>query len=267
MEEFRKYIQNEKRFSKSTVRAYMSDLDQFFAFSSQKQHKFVTTKDIRKWVEKLALEGNQPSSIKRKLASVKAYYKFLFINGIVNHNVAEVIQAPKQSTKISPFVDELSMSDILDSLTGFERLILEFMYGTGVRSQELCDIKISDLDIKNSTVRVYGKGNKQRIAPIGYKLMQMIINYLKTRENDSKFLFTTKTGAKLYYKYIVRICNNTIGMSPHSVRHSFATHLLDNGANLSAVKELLGHETLSATQAYTKSTISKNIQLHKILER
>lgn len=275
---FLSYIEFEKRYSKHTLISYKNDLDQFCTYlnsSYQSNDPALANYNlIRSWI--LTLVENQISakSINRKIACLRSYYKFLLKKGIIENDPTLKIKAPKVKKTLPVFVEEENMSKLLDQLTFEEtfkgirdKLILEFLYGTGVRLSELINIKEGDVSKFEGTVKILGKGNKQRIIPINKTLLELIDIYKKTKKDqkmDSEFLIVTDQGEKTYPMFIYRIVNNYLSLittaekkSPHVLRHSFATHLLNKGADLNAIKDLLGHSSLAATQVYTHNSIEK----------
>ncbi|NEM96712.1 tyrosine-type recombinase/integrase [Pontibacter burrus] len=280
MDLFFKYLQYEKRYSPHTLTSYHTDLGQFAGYllqtyeitdAAQADHTI-----IRSWILSLVHQNIQPRSINRKIACLRSYYKFLLSQQRIAVNPMLRIKAPKVSKKLPAFVPEESFNQLLDSFefeNTFEgqrdRMILEFLYGTGMRLSELIGITKSDIDTYQRTVRVLGKGNKERIIPINDSLWQSIEAYLQHKKtefgnnNSEKLLVTTK-ARPLYPKFIYRVVKKYISLittsehnSPHVLRHSFATHLLNKGADLNAIKDLLGHASLAATQVYTHNSIEK----------
>jgi integrase/recombinase XerC len=290
---FINYIQFEKRYSPHTVIAYRTDLEQFYEFLSLQygiSHiSAVTHSMIRSWLVFLLEKQNSPRSINRKITTLKSFYKFLIKEGMISQNPVRKIITPRTSRRLPVFVEKEKMDLLLDEIDfgeGFhalrDRLIIEMFYSTGMRLSELLHLKISDIDFHYSTIKVLGKRNKERLIPFSDKFGKLLKTYIIARTDAigrdaingvsanvgispvSQYLFFTKSGKKLYPKMVYRIVNAYLGQvttiekrSPHVLRHSFATHLLNNGAELNAVKELLGHANLSATQVYTHITIEK----------
>ena len=281
---FLQYIQFEKRFSPHTVTAYRSDLVQFFEFQ-QKTYEVdsiheITHPMIRSWVVSMMEKGILPRSINRKITTLKSYYKFLLRKGEILLNPMTKVQSPKVSKRLPVFVDQDKM-DLLFGSDQFEtdftgcrdRLLLELFYATGMRLSELIGIRDQDIDLYLCQVKVLGKRNKERIIPFTTKLKDLVITYQDLRKkefsNVSSF-FVTDNGKKFYPRLVYRIVTKHIGQvttlakkSPHILRHTFATHMLNNGADINSVKELLGHANLSATQIYTHNTIEKLKQVYK----
>jgi integrase/recombinase XerC len=283
---FINYIQFEKRYSPHTVIAYRTDLEQFYDFLSKQYGistiNVVNHSMIRSWLVYMLDKQNSPRSINRKITTLKSFYKFLIKEGIVKQNPVRNIITPRISKRLPVFVEKESMDNLLDQTDfgeGFQslrnRLIIEMFYVTGMRLSELVNLKESDIDFHNSSIKVLGKRNKERLIPFSDKFGKLLKTYISARRDaingisddgvsDIPYLFFTESGRKIYYKMVYRIVNGYLGQvttiekkSPHVIRHSFATHLLNNGAELNAVKELLGHANLSATQVYTHLTIEK----------
>lgn len=273
------YIEKEKRYSKHTVIAYEKDIDQFLAFLSRKLVVLsvgeVTNKVVREWVVILMSNGTAASTVNRKLSTLKSFYKFLAREKLVSSNPVEGVTAPKTGKKLPVFLSEENMERLEfaggfeDSFEGYrDRLILEMIYQTGIRRSELIGLKISDIDLKRRELKVLGKGNKERIIPFETGLRRLIEDYICVRNSelisDSEYLFVTAKGAQVYDKLVYRVVKKYLSTvttqskrSPHVLRHTFATHLLNNGAELEAIKELLGHANLSATQVYTHNSFEK----------
>ena len=281
------YLKFEKRNSFHTLQSYRIDLEQFFAFCAEISDDnieicILNHKIIRKWIVHLIDTGLTGSTVNRKISSLKSYYRFLRKENCINQNPMDKIIASKTSKKLPTFIDKNNINNFLDNYefaNNFEdqqnRLILEMFYATGIRRAELINMKEKDVDIDKKLLKVVGKGNKQRIIPVSNKLLKIINEYLLLKKelftsNQSEYLFQTKKGEKLYDKFVYRIVNKYLQAvttidkkSPHVLRHTFATHLLNNGADLNAIKELLGHSNLSATQIYTHNTFEKLKNIYK----
>ena len=284
---FINYIQFEKRYSPHTVTAYRTDLEQFYEFLNQ-QYGISDIIDvnhsmIRSWLVFLLEKQNTTRSINRKITTLKSFYKFLIKEGIVNQNPVRKIITLRTSKRLPVFVGKEKMDILLDEIDYGEgmhalrdRLILEMFYVTGMRLSEMLNLKESDIDFHHYTIKVLGKRNKERLIPFSDKFGKVLKTYIPARrdaiDRDAingvsvavPYLFLTDSGRKIYPKMIYRIVNTYLGQvttiekkSPHVLRHTFATHLLNNGAELNAVKELLGHANLAATQVYTHITIEK----------
>ncbi len=275
---FSSYIANEKRYSAHTLRAYESDLQQFFDFAQTADENFNPLKGdhelIREWIVFLLDNGDKPRSINRKLTTLHTYYKYLMREGLVSDNPTKKIIRPKTEKNLPYFVDKGAMQELFDRLQfpdDFEghrdRTILLTFYCTGMRLSELCGLKLSDIDFHSSQLKVLGKRNKERIIPFGIELSSNLKTYIAERDKialDNNYLFVTSKGEPVYSQLVYRLVNKYLGevttldkKSPHVLRHTFATHMLNNGAELDAIKELLGHANLAATQIYTHTTFEK----------
>jgi integrase/recombinase XerC len=283
-ERFLAYIQYEKRYSPHTVTAYRTDLDQFFGYL-QIQYNIsdiheVSHPMIRSWLVYLMEHQVGSRSVNRKLTTLKSFYKFLLREGFLDENPMRKITSPKIAKRLPVFVEREKMEMLFNQVTfgeGYpgirDRLILELFYSTGMRLSELVNLKETDIDFHHDTIKVLGKRNKERLIPFSMKFESLLKSYLDEKGKafgDHDDLFLTDKGRKIYPKLVYRIVNRYIGevttmgkKSPHVLRHTFATHLLNNGAELNAVKELLGHASLSATQVYTHNTIEKLKRIYK----
>ena len=280
MDTFFKYIEFEKRYSKHTIVSYKTDLLQYQGFLKLKYEEENLNKAshlmIRDWIVELMEHGIGAKSINRKIACLKSFYKHQLKQGFIELNPTLKIIAPKISKKLPEYVEEKAIIELLDNFTfdktfeGFrDKVIIEFLYSTGIRLSELIGISEADVSITGNTVRVLGKGNKERIVPLNKNLILTISEYLGCKKNNlncnftDSFLVTNKCKAvypALVYRTVKKYLNEITTIdkkSPHVLRHTFATHLLNKGADLTAVKELLGHSSLAATQVYTHNTIDK----------
>ncbi len=282
--DFCNYLEHQKRYSHHTITAYNKDLTQFEEYLNseygtehfnQAQPAF-----IRSWIVSLIEEDISTRTINRKISSLKSFYKYLLKNGITDSNPLLKIITPKTAKRLPVFIGENEMIDLFKN-TLFEndyegvrnKLILELFYATGTRLSELIELNLSSIDNANNTIKVLGKRNKERIIPISNNIMLLIKEYLieRTKINSTKpHLFLTKNGKKLYPKLVYTMVNSYLSQvttvskkSPHVLRHTFATHMLNNGADLNTIKEILGHANLSATQVYTHNTIEKLKNIHK----
>lgn len=293
--QFIDYIHYEKRYSPHTVSAYRNDLEQFFSYLKIQYDitdiRQVTHPMIRSWLVVL-MEGKiSPRSVNRKLTTLKSFYKFLQREGKITVNPMRKIISPKTSKHLPSFVDREKMELLFDQVSfgeGFEglrdRLILEILYATGMRLSELINLKENDVDMHHSTLKVLGKRNKERLIPFSGKFGDLLRNYLHVKmswlenhdlpassgSSGGNWIIVTDSGKKAYPRFIYRTVTKYLSqvttlqkVSPHVLRHTFATHLLNNGAELNAVKELLGHASLSATQVYTHNTIEKLKTIYK----
>jgi len=279
LDKFLSYISKEKRYSVHTLTSYKTDLNQFFLFLKKEfgilDLSSVTFKMIRNWISHLLESGLKSVSVNRKISSIKSYFKFIEMSGFSDYNPTLKITSPKTSKRLPVFIEKNNIDNLLDNNffnNDFEgrrdKLIIELFYFTGIRLSELLNIKISDINFNNTSVKVLGKRNKERLIPLNFELSQNLKNFI-SQNNLSKFLFTDINHKKLYSKKVYRIVNYYISKvsslkkrSPHILRHSFATHMLNNGADINAIKELLGHANLSATQIYTHNSISKLKSVH-----
>jgi integrase/recombinase XerC len=283
-EQFLKELQFDKRYSPHTIVAYKKDLAQFIQYMNESvgdfEFKEVNRKQIRSWVVYLMNSGVKPISINRKLATLKSFYKFLMKYELVEDSPAKLVTVPKIRKKLPVFVQEENLNNLLD-FDMFEKdyegtrdkTIISLLYGAGIRLSELKNLEISNLDMTEHTIKVVGKRNKERIIPYPSSIEIPIKEYLKFREEiggKSVFLLLTSNGKQLYDKLIYRVVKKYLSKvttvskrSPHVLRHSYATHLLNRGADVNAVKELLGHSNLSATQIYTHTTFEKLKEIYK----
>lgn len=279
---FLKYIQFEKRFSNHTLVAYTSDLKQFSSFLSltyeTKNVSEINHIIIRSWIVCLMEQKITPRSVNRKITTLKTFYKYLLRQKIVLENPMLKISSPKTSKRLPVFVEKEKMNTLLDNIEfgdNFEglrnKLIIELFYATGMRLSELINLKEIDVDLYSCQLKVLGKRNKERIIPFNNQTKIQIELYILAKNKLPKeYLFVRSNGEKLYEKFAYRIVNNYLSQittldkkSPHILRHTFATHMLNNGADLNAIKELLGHANLSATQIYTHNTVEKLKNIHK----
>ncbi|MBA3706169.1 MAG: tyrosine-type recombinase/integrase [Bacteroidetes bacterium] len=279
---FLQYLQYEKRSSIHTRVAYANDLEQFLLYLDTtyqiKQLADINHIIIRSWIVYLMEQKISPRSVNRKITTLKSFYKFLLRQVAVTENPMLKIQAPKTSKRLPVFVEKDKMDILLDNTAfgdDFEgkrnKLVIELFYATGIRLSELINLKVSDIDMSNCQLKVLGKRNKERIVPFNNEIKEGIQLYLKTKpSNKEKYLFVNASGKKLYEKFVYRLVNKYLSSvttisktSPHVLRHTFATHMLNNGAELNAIKELLGHTNLSATQIYTHNTVEKLKNIHK----
>lgn len=275
---FIQYISGERRYSRHTIKAYQNDLQSFEYFLKDTfdltNLNSATHDMIRSWVVKLMDEGYDSRSVNRKISSIRSYYKFLLKKEMISKNPAASIQALRVSGQLPKYINKEELTDLINKESAVEsfqevrdHLIIDLLYSTGIRRSELINIKVSDIDFSSGTIKILGKRNKERIAPLSLEMTDMIRNYLEIREKSfgksSPYLIITNKGVKAYPEFIYRTVKKELaglkgsGKSPHVLRHSFATHMLNNGADLNVIKELLGHSDLSATQVYTHNTIEQ----------
>jgi integrase/recombinase XerC len=285
---FIQYIQFEKRYSPHTVSAYQSDLDQFMRFLNTPEETVthpseITHHLIRNWMVSMMSDDITARSITRKIATLRKYFKFLLQEGIITHNPASKINTPKSPKNLPVVVEDAKLTQMLDDNEVFshdfkgvrDKLVIETLFGTGMRLAELLGVKETDINIYEGTVKVLGKRNKQRIIPINNELKLLIAEYLELKKNqnfnnNSLILLVTDKGADAYPKLIYLIVQKYLSYistqnkkSPHVLRHTFATSLLNRGADLNAIKELLGHANLSATQIYTHNSVERLKSIYK----
>ena len=280
------YLTLEKKYSPHTVTAYKRDLENFLGFAAE-NYDYRSINDInysiiRSWIVSLVDEGISNRSVNRKISSLNTYYKFLLktsqleINPLAKHKAlktAKKLQVPFSQIEIENVLNILDAED--DFLGVRNKLIVEMFYSTGIRRAELVALKLVNISIEQKTIKVIGKQNKERILPLLPSVVQTIKKYLDYRERldyieDKSFFFLTSKGVKIYETLVYRIINTyfskaseKVKKSPHILRHSFATHLLNEGADLNAVKELLGHSSLASTQVYTHNSIAKLKEVHR----
>ena len=285
-ESFLQYLKIEKRYSPHTVRSYLNDLDQFMIFLEKSGHSDepgdVTSHDVRAWIVSMMDTGYSAVSVHRKISCLRVYYRYLRKEGIVKSDPMQKVVLPKRRKNLPVFVEEKAMGKLLDDY-GFgddfsgirNRTILEMLYLTGMRRSELIGLRNCDVDLADATVKVTGKLNKQRIIPIVKPFIKRLEEYINIRNEQKpgeggEWFFVTDNGNKLYDKSVYNIVIRYLAVvttadrkSPHVLRHTFATHMLNNGADLNSIKELLGHANLSATQVYTHNTFEKLKKIYK----
>ena len=277
LQDFLHYLTIEKRYSSHTVLAYQHDIESYLEYLHTTYEVddaiFATSIMVRGWIVELVQGGLEAKSVRRKISAVKTFYKFLMKLGQLKVSPAHGVVLPKTKKLLPTFVEESKMDTLLDDVD-FEnndfsgkrnKLIIELFYATGMRLSELINLKINDVDLRDNSIKVLGKGNKERIIPINLPTAATIKEYLAYRiESNESYLLLTDKGEQLYEKFVYRTVKKFLSMvsthekrSPHVLRHSFATHMLNNGADLNAIKELLGHANLAATQVYTHNSIEK----------
>ena len=279
-----KYLQFEKRCSPHTIRAYSDDLLQFESFlQSQAKQTLIDINHIviREWIVHLYNNNLSSRSINRKISSLKKFYKFLIQNQTITINPFDKVILPKFNKKLPEFIKEGELTNLFnqiifpDTFQGIrDKLVLELLYGSGIRLSELINLTEQNINLVNLTIKVLGKRNKERIIPVPVSLANSITKYLQIKKTEKLYndlLLVTLKDKKTYPKLIYRIVTSYLELittneskSPHTLRHTYATHLLNNGADLNAIKELLGHANLSATQIYTHNTFKKLNQIYKL---
>lgn len=281
LQKFLKYVRYEKNYSSHTVLSYNNDLSQFEEYlqtlSEEMTFAMVDTDIIRNYVVWLMEQKISPRSVGRKLSALRTFYKYLVKEGIVDSSPADAVVKPKEPKPLPMFVKPAEMNTLLD---GFEeeqegefvsvrnKLILDMLYQTGMRRAELLNLRDCDIDFSAMTIKVTGKRNKQRLIPFGDRLMNEIKNYLQVREKEIKgsvpALFVRENGKSLYPQLVYRVVKSNLAkvstlskLSPHVLRHTFASTMLNNGSDIDSVKELLGHSSLTSTQVYTHITFEE----------
>lgn len=284
-EKFIEYISFEKRYSHHTIQAYTKDLSQFSSFLNEQYGISDLTsaghQQIRSWMVHLMETGLSERSVLRKLSTLKSFYKYLRRKQVIDHNPTLIVIAPKIPSRNPEFVGEEKMQNLFeqidfgnDYISVRDKMILEVFYGTGIRLSELIDLQTYDVSLEDCTMKVLGKRNKERIIPFTQKMGKQLSAYLEMKEdqgfNAEGALFVTNKGKKLYPRLVYRIVNKYLSMvttltkrSPHVLRHTFATHMLNKGADLNAIKEFLGHANLAATQVYTHNTVDKLKKIYR----
>ncbi|MFH0893656.1 MAG: tyrosine-type recombinase/integrase [Bacteroidota bacterium] len=285
--EFIAYLQTQKRFSPHSILAYRNDLSQFLLFLEENEPVRDVTEishlHIRSWIVFLMENGLDPRSVNRKLSTLKSFYRFLIIRKVVEKSPMNKVISPKTSKKLPVFVEKEKMDNLFNDIVfpdDFEgcrdKMILELFYMTGMRVSELVNLNESDFDFYAPSVKVLGKRNKERIIPLHPEFIKHVQDYLSIKHASEKetghsaLFFITKKGKKFYQKLAYNVVKHYLSgvtsiskRSPHVLRHTFATHMLNNGADLNAIKELLGHSSLAATQVYTHNTIEKLSRIYK----
>lgn len=290
IEAFLNYLQFEKRYSPKTVESYQTDLLQFFLFIQNEfqieDWSLVKNTMIRSWVVELVSTNHKPTSMKRKISALKSFFKYLQKKAVIQNNPADKITSPKIPERLPKYVEQNKMNDLFeapekyfnDTFQGMQdKLIIDVLYSTGMRRQELINLTWADIHFGSNQLKVTGKGNKQRIIPIGKDLVNSLQIFQKLQKEHLKqlpysaYVFLTETGNQLYPNHVYRLVKKYIGYcstvekkSPHVLRHSFATHMSNNGAKLNDIKELLGHASLASTQVYTHNTIEQLKEIYKI---
>lgn len=283
---FLSYLKSEKRYSSHTIKAYETDLQQLqqFLLTTFETNDLLTVSHthLRSWMVSLMEQGIIARSINRKISSLKTFYRFEMRRGNIKVSPASKLVSPKVKKRLPVFVNEAQMGELFRQESGEcefsvvrNELVIELLYNTGMRVSELVGLKDSSIDRYAGNVKVLGKGNKERIIPMSKEMINSLKQYKELRNklfdrNATDTLLVTDSGKPVNSRYVYRIVNSTLGKfttldkkSPHVLRHTFATHLLNKGAEISAIKELLGHASLAATQVYTHNTIEKLKDIYK----
>lgn len=282
---FLDHLRFEKRYSQHTIISYQTDLEQFFAYLASQFDApavpAITAMFIRSWLAEMKEDGLESRSLNRKISALKSFFKYQLKNGVIQQSPMTTIVSPKLNKRLPAFVEEKDMKTLFDYVEfsddwkgRTEKLVLQLFYSTGMRLSELIGLKENQVDDSLKQVKVLGKGNKERIIPVSAELVQLIRAYIRDKpvqqqERDVR-LFLTEKGKPLQPRQVYSFVKQHLATvttiqkkSPHILRHSFATHLMNNGADLNAVKELLGHSSLAATQVYTHNTIEKLKEVFK----
>jgi len=285
VEKFLNYLRFERNFSKHTILSYQNDLEQFTAFLKRmyeiEKAEDATSMMVRSWMAEMMQEKLSARSVVRKASALRTFYHFLLKEGVITLDPMIKIASPKMPSRLPVFITQKDIGVLFKDIEfpkTFEgvrdRLIMEMFYATGIRLSELITMKEANVNIYNLTIKVFGKRAKERIIPIPGILKEYISVYRAERNKlglKGEYFFVSKKGEELYEKQVYLIVRNYLGMvttlhkkSPHVLRHTFATHLLDNGADINSVKELLGHANLAATQIYTHNSLEKLKNVYKL---
>ena len=275
---FLDHLRIERRLSAHTLSSYATDLDQFLAFIEPEMLSQIKAQQIRNWLISLSDDSIQNRSINRKLATLRTFFKFLVRRGDIPENPMGPIKMIKVSKKLPQFIRESDMQGLWEQSPNTEssftevrdQLILYLLYGTGIRLAELISLQKSHVNLLSNTIRVLGKRNKERIIPIPALIADWILRYQSLCAYEHTHLLVTDKGGKLYPMFVQRLVKKQLGdistlekLSPHVLRHTYATHLLNRGADLNAIKELLGHANLAATQVYTHNSMEKMKEIYQ----
>ncbi|TDH27814.1 integrase [Segetibacter sp. 3557_3] len=288
LQPFLDYLRFEKRYSAHTITSYQTDLEQFFTYLRVQYNgpsiKEITPVLIRSWLARMKDDKLSSKSLNRKISTLKSFFRYQIKVGLIDSTPMSAIVSPKVGKRLPSYVSEKEMEALMAARSPEEntwenktnQLIVDIFYNTGMRLSELINLLAADIDQSNGQLKVLGKGNKERIIPVSAELMNNIREYLALRQATfpqaevPPNLLVNRKGKKLYPKYVYLIVKKNLvpvttlkKKSPHVLRHTFATHLTNNGAELNAVKELLGHSSLAATQIYTHNTIEKLKEIHK----
>jgi len=288
IQSFLDYLKFQKRYSRHTVISYQTDLTSFFDFLfsqfGEMQLSEISASLIRSWLAGLKEKGMESRSINRKISALKSFFKFQLKEGKITLSPMTTIISPKNKKRLPQYVDEKGTETLFKYVTfednwkgRTENLVMQLFYNTGMRQVELVSLKESQVDPGNRQIKVLGKGNKERVIPVSSELMDQAMQYMQDKRKDfsnfdSEYVLVNDKGKKLYPRYVYSVVKKYLSAkdvttiekrSPHVMRHTFATHLMNNGADINAVKELLGHSSLAATQVYTHNTIEKLKDIYK----
>lgn len=286
IQSFLEYLKFQKRYSQHTIVSYETDLRYFFDFLvtqyQERDLQNIKPALVRSWLAQLKGDKNSAKTINRKISTLKTFFKFLLKKELIKVSPMATIVSPKQSKRLPQYVEKSDTETLFthvefsDDWTGkTQHLVLQILYHTGMRQAELIGLKESQIDFSKSNIKVLGKGSKERIIPISSELLMAIKNYIQEKavvfpQPNSVYLLVKEDGKNLYPKWVYNSVKKYLALvttidkkSPHILRHTFATHLSNNGADLNAVKELLGHSSLAATQVYTHNTIEKLKDIYK----
>lgn len=286
IQSFLDYLKFEKRYSFNTLTSYTTDLTEFYDYTETQfgvtELKEISTAFVRSWLASLKDKGLSSKSLNRKISSLKSFFKYHMKTGAIESTPMDKVISPKIAKRLPVFVKEEDTRTLLETLNSSAedwkslnaKMLITIFYATGMRLSELINLGDNQIDFSRKQIKVLGKGNKERVIPVSREVIAAIRDYqqLKNKEFDdtSNFLLVTEKGKKIYPRYAWKLVNQVLGeastldkKSPHVLRHTFATHLMNNGADLNAVKELLGHSSLASTQVYTHNTIEKLKDIHK----
>lgn len=252
VDDFVAYLIVERNCPNTTIRAYSTDLAQLAAFLGDKPASEVTMADLRAWLENLHGADYAPSTIGRKLACVRTYYRFGIREGWAKSNPAKELDLPRRDQILPKVLTEGEVNSLLDKVSGRNKALLEVMYAGGLRVSELVGLDLEHVNLDDAHVRVFGKGGRERICPIGQAAVAALRSYLEDRGEEPGAMFLNYQGGRLSDRSVRKLLEKLdLGVTPHTLRHSYATHLLDHGADVRSVQELLGHKSITSTQRYT----------------
>ena len=281
VDKYHDYILKNRNYSVHTVQSYITDIKQYLDYLEDSSVGYIPdSKSLRKWVRSLMVNEISEKSIHRKVSAVKSFADYLFVSDEIDNEIALEIQLPKLKKRIPTYVKEREINQVLDSYeldvdnypSSLEFIIFSSFYHTGMRRSELISLKESNLSIDNKELKVLGKGQKERIIPLSNEIVQQLERFLEFKKSNqikSDYVFCDPKGAQLKEKWVYQVVKNILDQtfsdkkSPHVLRHSFATHLLQNGADMNSIKELLGHSSLAATQIYAHNDISQLKKIYK----